>query len=58
MRYKQDSWDMAVELMATQPNLTISQVAKIVDVNPSTLKMWKTDDEFNEALYKKTLNLK
>lgn len=56
MRYKQDSWDMAVELMATQPNLTISQVAKIVDVNPSTLKMWKTDDEFNEALYKKTLN--
>ena len=57
MKYKQNSWDKAVELMASQTHLTLAQVAEFAGVNQSTLKMWKKESEFGEAVYKKTINL-
>ena len=43
----------AIELLGTQPNMTYTQVCKELDISSNTLKVWREDVAFVEAVYEK-----
>ena len=43
----------AIELLGTQPNMTYTQICKELDVSSNTLKTWREDVAFVEAVYEK-----
>ena len=44
---------LAVEIFATQPDKSISQVAMEVGVDPKTMYNWRCDHKFMDAIYEK-----
>lgn len=48
---KRPEKDLAVELFATQPDLTIAEVAAMIGVTPKAVKTWRENINFMEAIY-------
>ena len=41
----------AIELFATNPFISIKKVAKTLDISPNTIKRWRKDPNFIDAIY-------
>tara|TARA_R100001244_G_C5150262_1_gene129540 strand:- start:250 stop:906 length:657 start_codon:yes stop_codon:yes gene_type:complete len=48
---KRPEKDLAVEIFATQPDLTVAEVAVMVGVTPKIVKRWRENINFMEAIY-------
>ena len=48
---KKPEKDLAVELFATQPDLTVAEVAAMIGVTPKAVKNWRENINFMEAIY-------
>ena len=48
---KRPEKDLAVELFATQPDLTVAEVAAMIGVTPKSVKTWRENINFMEAIY-------
>tara|TARA_R110000824_G_C15014682_1_gene657734 strand:+ start:195 stop:851 length:657 start_codon:yes stop_codon:yes gene_type:complete len=48
---KRPEKDLAVELFATQPDLTVAEVAAMIGVTPKAVKTWRENINFMEAIY-------
>ena len=48
---KRPEKDLAVELFATQPDLTVAEVAAMIGVTPKAVKNWRENINFMEAIY-------
>ena len=48
---KRPEKDLAVELFATQPDLTVAEVAAMIGVTPKAIKNWRENINFIEAIY-------
>ena len=48
---KRPEKDLAVEIFATQPDLTVAEVAVMIGVTPKVVKRWRENINFMEAIY-------
>ena len=48
---KRPEKDLAVEIFATQPDLTVAEVAVMIGVTPKVVKRWRENINFREAIY-------
>ena len=48
---KRPEKDLAVEIFATQPDLTVAEVAVMIAVTPKVVKRWRENINFMEAIY-------
>ena len=48
---------LAVELFASQPNMTVSEIAIQVGVTPKTMSNWRQDPKFIDAIYERYMEL-
>ena len=48
---KRPEKDLAVEMFATQPALTVAEVAVMIGVTPKVVKRWRENINFMEAIY-------
>ena len=48
---------LAVELFASQPNMTVSEIAIQVGVTPKTMSNWRQDPKFIDAVYERYMEL-
>jgi len=48
---KRPEKDLAVELFATQPDLTVAEVAAMIGTTPKAVRTWRENINFMEAIY-------
>ena len=53
---KKEYKDRAIEVMGTNPNLDMESIANLCGVSLSTLKNWRKDAAFNDAIYEKFMS--
>ena len=48
---------LACEAMAANPNIGTNEVAKLVNINPETVRKYKRNPKFNEAVYNRFMEI-
>ena len=53
---KKEYKDRAIEIMGSNPNLDMENIANVCGISLSTLKNWRKDPAFNDAVYEKYMS--
>ena len=53
---KKEYKDRAIEVMGSNPNLDMENIANVCGISLSTLKNWRKDPAFNDAVYEKYMS--